>query len=53
MRQVIRLLSGESWKSIRAEMQHQVEQQKALVGLALGLGLLFAIPKLVKFMGSG
>jgi serine/threonine protein kinase len=53
MHQVIRLLGGESWEYIRAEVQRQVESQKSLVGLAVGLGLLLAIPKLLELARKG
>jgi serine/threonine protein kinase len=43
MRHVVRFLDGESWGSIRAEVEAQLERQKGFVGLTL-VGLLFAIP---------
>ena len=43
MQHVVRFLDGESWASIRAEVEAQLERQKGFVGLTL-LGFLFAIP---------
>jgi serine/threonine protein kinase len=47
MQHVVRFLDGESWASIRAEVEAQLERQKGFVGLTL-LGFLFAIPFLVQ-----
>jgi eukaryotic-like serine/threonine-protein kinase len=44
MRQVIRLINGESWESVCAEAQRQAERRKGAVGVALVAGLVFAIP---------
>lgn len=44
MQQVVRVLGGESWASICAEVQAQVERQKGFVGVALVVGFLFALP---------
>jgi serine/threonine protein kinase len=44
MQQVIRVLAGESWESIRAVVQRQVERQKSVVGVALAVGFVLAIP---------
>lgn len=46
MQQVVRVLRGESWASICAEVAAQLERQKGFVGLALVVGFLFAIPLL-------
>lgn len=46
MQQVVRVLSGESWASICAEAEAQLERQKGFVGVALVVGFLFAIPYL-------
>lgn len=46
MQQVVRVLSGESWESICAQLALQVERQKGFVGVALAVGFLFAIPYL-------
>lgn len=43
MQHVVRFLDGESWASIRAEVEAQLERQKGFVGLTL-VGFLFAIP---------
>ncbi len=43
MQYVVRFLDGESWASIRAEVEAQLERQKGFVGLTL-VGFLFAIP---------
>lgn len=43
MQHVVRFLDGESWASIRAQVEAQLERQKGFVGLTL-LGFLFAIP---------
>lgn len=47
MQQVVRFLDGESWASICAEVEAQLERQKGFVGLSL-VGLLFAIPFLLR-----
>jgi|SRR5579862_1550919 len=47
MQQVIRLLSGESWETIRATQELQLERQRNAVGLALAIGLLVSIPFLL------
>jgi serine/threonine protein kinase len=44
MQQAVRVLGGESWASICAEVQAQLERQKGFVGLTLAVGFLFAIP---------
>ncbi|MGH9740004.1 MAG: serine/threonine-protein kinase [Candidatus Acidiferrales bacterium] len=44
MHQVVRMLGGESWESIRADVQRQVERQKSVVGLALAAGFVLALP---------
>jgi serine/threonine-protein kinase len=44
MQQVVRVLGGESWASICAELERQVERQKGVVGMALVVGFVFAIP---------
>ncbi len=43
MQHVVRFLDGESWASVRAEVEAQLERQKGFVGLTL-VGFLFAIP---------
>jgi eukaryotic-like serine/threonine-protein kinase len=43
MQHVVRFLDGESWASIRAEVEAQLERQKGFVGLTL-VSFLFAIP---------
>ncbi len=47
MQQVVRFLDGESWASICAEVEAQLERQKGFVGLTL-VGFLFAIPFLLQ-----
>jgi serine/threonine protein kinase len=44
MQQVVRLLGGESWESIRAGVQREIERQRGVVGLALAVGFVLAIP---------
>ena len=44
MQQVVRVLGGESWASICAEVEAQLERQKSFVGVALVVGFLFAVP---------
>jgi serine/threonine protein kinase len=48
IQQVVRVLSGESWATICAEAQQQLERQNGLLGLALAFGLVFAIPFLLR-----
>jgi len=47
MQQVVRFLDGESWASICAEAEAQLQRQKGFVGLTL-MGFLFAIPFLLQ-----
>jgi serine/threonine protein kinase len=44
MHQVTRVLGGESWESIRAGVQREIERQRGVVGLALAVGFVLAIP---------
>jgi serine/threonine protein kinase len=44
MQQVIRVLRGESWKAICADVQRQIEHQKSVVGVGFAVCFILAIP---------